>query len=264
MAYFTTNDGCKLFYEEVGSGQPLLLVHGWSQTSRFFKYQLSGLADNFRVIALDLRGHGESEKPEYGLRISRFAADVNDLITQLDLKNVILLGWSMGCSVIWSYLDLFGTSRISKLVLVDEPAWLLNTPEHDLGFMGWDDFQAFSKRVENEQEEFARWFIGIMVTTDLPEEEREWMAQENLKLPSKLATTLVLNHFINDWRDVIKRITLPTLVVAADNGHVRPETQQWIHEQIPGSQLEIFKGRGHLMFYEEPEKFNKLVREFAG
>ncbi len=264
MANFRTSDGCNLYYEEAGSGQPLLLVHGWSQTLQFFMHQLSGLSNQYRVIALDLRGHGDSEKPEHGYRISTLARDLHDFVNGLGLESINLLGWSMGCSVIWSYLDLFGSSKVSKLILVDEPAWLITTAENDLGFFGLDGVLPFYYRVLNEQTEFAKWFVDIMVTTEMPAEEKEWMVKENLKLPALQGATLVFNHAMNDWRDVVKRITLPTLVVGGEKSHVAPKTQVWIHEQIPGSRLEIFEGRGHIMFYEEAEKFNKLMVEFIG
>ena len=124
----TTNDGCGLYYKEAGAGRPLVLIHGWSQSGAVFKRQLEGLSDRFRVIALDLRGHGQSDKPEYGYRIARLATDVRDFLAALDLREVTLLGWSMSCSVLWSYWDLFGPERLSKIVLVDQAPWCLAMP----------------------------------------------------------------------------------------------------------------------------------------
>jgi non-heme chloroperoxidase len=110
MATFRTNDGVELFYEDVGSGKPLVLVHGWAQSHRSFRHQVEHFAKFMRVINLDLRGHGDSEKPKFGYRISRLAKDLDELLTSLNLTDITLLGWSMGCSVIWSYLDLLLTS----------------------------------------------------------------------------------------------------------------------------------------------------------
>ena len=80
------------------------------------------------MIALDLRGHGDSERPAHGYRISRLAKDVHDVLEALDLEGVTLLGHSMGCSVIWCYWDLFGSERLAKLVLVDQMALLTANP----------------------------------------------------------------------------------------------------------------------------------------
>ena len=92
----TTSDGVNLHYLEAGSGTPILMIPGWSQTAEQFKYQLSGLSDRYRVIAVDMRGHGESDKPEFGYKISRLAKDTHDLIQALDLDEVNILGHSMG------------------------------------------------------------------------------------------------------------------------------------------------------------------------
>ena len=85
---FTTSDGVKLHYREAGKGQPVVMIPGWSQTAAQFKHQLSGLSDKYRVIAIDMRGHGESDNPAYGYRIHRLSADVHEFLTAKGLSNV--------------------------------------------------------------------------------------------------------------------------------------------------------------------------------
>ena len=97
--WFTTNDGVKLHYLEAGSGNPLVMIPGWSQSAMEFKYQLTGLSDKYHVYALDMRGHGESAKPNHGYRIQRLSADVHDFLVANNLGEVTLAGHSMGCSV---------------------------------------------------------------------------------------------------------------------------------------------------------------------
>ena len=131
--YFRTNDGVRLHYLEAGAGKPLVLIHGLSQTAEQFKFQIEGLADRYRVIALDLRGHGESEKPNFGLKIHRLAEDLREALVAANADDVTLLGHSMGCSVIWAYWKLFGAGRLGKTILTDEPRMLTSnaawTPE---------------------------------------------------------------------------------------------------------------------------------------
>jgi non-heme chloroperoxidase len=117
---FRTSDGAELSYISVGKGKPIVLIHGWSQSAEQFKYQISVLSEQYHVIAVDLRGHGKSEKVNYGYRISRLSKDIQELIDALQLEKPHLLGHSMGCSVIWSYLDLFGSDEIDRLILVDQ------------------------------------------------------------------------------------------------------------------------------------------------
>src|SRR5438552_1232475 len=86
--FVTTNDGYKLRYEEAGSGKPLVCIPGWSQTAAQFKHQLTGLNDRYRVIAVDMRGHGEPDKPAHGYSIARLSKDVHDLLADLSLADV--------------------------------------------------------------------------------------------------------------------------------------------------------------------------------
>lgn len=270
MPHVTTNDGYRLQYQEQGQGEPLVLIHGWSQSAAMFKHQLAGLSDSFRVITIDLRGHGDSDKPEHGYRISRLAKDVYDALAELELHDVNLLGWSMGCSVVWSYLDLFGPERLSRLILVDEPSWVMHTPDQtpdDIANTGAiidaAGLVGLYNALRTDTAATVSGFVGGMVTKGIPEDLKAWIIAENLKMPAEYAARLVLNHGSLDWRDVIPRITLPTLVIGGKHSHVNPQSQVWIHEQINGSQLEIFdEGGAHFMFLEAPERFNEVVRAF--
>lgn len=117
MPYFTSKDGVRLFYDDIGRGRPLVLIHGWTFSGRFFHRNVPVLAENARVITVDLRGHGRSDKPDRGYRIPRLAADLRDLLLELDLRDVTLLGWSLGAPVIWSYLELFGRDNYAHASL---------------------------------------------------------------------------------------------------------------------------------------------------
>src|SRR5258708_16748073 len=123
-----TDDGGGVHYWEAGAGKPLVLVHGFSQSAEQFKFQIEGLGDRYRVIALDLRGHGESEKPNFGPKIHRLAADLREALVAANADDVTLLGHSMGCSVIWAYWELFGADRLGKIVLTDGPLMLTSNP----------------------------------------------------------------------------------------------------------------------------------------
>ena len=96
------------------------MIPGWSQTSAEWEGTVESLSAIRSVIALDMRGHGESEKPEYGYRVSRLAQDLLETINKLELPKVDLMGHSMGCAVIWAYIDLYGQDHIEQLVLVDQ------------------------------------------------------------------------------------------------------------------------------------------------
>lgn len=270
-----TNDGYRLHYLEAGSGKPLVLIPGWSQTAAEFKHQVAGLSDHYRVIAVDMRGHGESDKPDHGYTIARLAKDVHDLLVDFNLQDVTILGHSMGCSVIWSYWELFGPERLAKLVLVDQmpmitsnPAWSAEEKEASGAILDPTTlYGTINSLAGPDGVKTTEGFIGSMVTPAMARPELDWMIRENLKMPREYAARLLYNHATQDWRRVIPRLNIPTLVVGGKASLVPWKSQVWIHNQIRGSQLEIFEaneGGAHFMFIENPEKFNRIVREFIG
>jgi non-heme chloroperoxidase len=271
----TTNDGVRLRYLEAGSGQTLVLVHGWSQAAELFRYQLDGLSDRYRVIAYDQRGHGASDTPAFGYRIARLAKDLHDFLVALDLHDVAVLGHSLGCSVLWAYWDLFGAERLAKLILVDQPPFLTRNPawsSEELEQIGArstaDEYVARCAQLAASTGEAPIYErIEAMTTGTLDPAVKAWMIEHNLKMPRAAAAALLFNHSSQDWRDVLPRITLPTLVVGGQASIFPWRSQAWIHEQIPGSRLEVFaeaESGSHFMFIENPAKFNRLVAEFIG
>jgi non-heme chloroperoxidase len=273
--HVTTSDGVRLCYLEAGAGKPILMIPGWSQTAEQFRHQIDGLSDRYRVIALDMRGHGESDKPEFGYRISRLAKDVRDTIEALALDEVNILGHSMGCSVIWSYYDLYGPDRLAKLLLVDQmpmiaanPAW---SDEERIAsgaiFTPQSLYETINALAGPDGVETTRSFIGAMVTSSIPEGVKEWIIERNLRMPRQHAATLLYNHSTQDWRDLIPRLGLPTLVVGGRVSTVPWRSQEWIAAQVQGARLEIFEeeeGGNHFMFIEGHEKFNAIVADFVG
>jgi non-heme chloroperoxidase len=275
VGHVTTSDGVSLYYLEAGSGKPILMIPGWSQTAEQFKHQITGLSDRYRVIAVDMRGHGESEKPEFGYKISRLAKDIHDMIHALDLDEVNILGHSMGSSVIWNYYDLFGPERLSKLLLIDQMPMITSNP-------AWsEEERVASGAIFNPQSlyetinalagpdgiETTRAFIGNMVTKAIPDGDKAWIIERNLRMPRQHAATLLYNHSTQAWRDLIPRIELPSLVVGGRVSVVPWQSQQWVAEHIKGARLEIFEeeeGGNHFMFIEAPDKFNDIVANFVG
>src|ERR1700716_719206 len=181
--YFGTNDGVRLHYLEAGAGKPLVLVHGFSQTAEQFKFQIEGLRDRYRVIALDLRGHGESEKPNFGLKIHRLAQDLREALVAANARDVTLLGHSMGCSVIWAYWELFGADRLGKIVLTDEPPMLTSNPagppeEREAAgsiYTPASLWETANTLAGPDGEAIARAFFGSTMTRNCPEDGKEWM-----------------------------------------------------------------------------------------
>jgi len=270
---FVTSDGVQLSYIRQGSGRPIVLLHGWSQCAEEFKHQIEPLSARYDVIALDQRSHGESQKVPYGLKISRLSKDLCDLLAELNLNDVALLGHSMGSAVIWCYIDLFGPGRLSKIILVDQAPFVTADPhwtqqeleDSGAGLTAQQVFDTVAALRGDEAEQVTRHVIDGFVTKQATTEMREWIVQCNLKMPRDFAGTLLYNLCHTDWRDLVPRIKLSTLIISGRASAIPWKSQEWIHRQIKGSQFEVFEeseGGQHFMFIENPEKFNRLVMEY--
>ena len=273
MKDFVLPDGVRLSLHDAGRGHPLVMLHGWSQSAAMFRNQIQEFSRIARVIVPDLRGHGLSDKPSFGYRVARLACDVNSLLDHLQVQSVDLLGWSMGASVAWSYIDLFGSRRIRKLILVDEPACVVQLPDmsrqeateagaiFDLaGLQG-----LLAGLTGPDSRVVRRGFLDGMLSREADEATRTWLMDESLQMPPGHAAALLLDHATLDWRDLIPRIDVPTLVIGGAVSHVNPLSQQWIASRIRNSKLTIISAaeRGsHFPFVETAQLFNRLVRDF--
>ena len=259
---------------EGGVGHPLIMIPGWSQTAAEWIGNAKAFTSCRRVIALDMRGHGESDKPDHGYRVFRFAQDLHEALEHLDISSVDLMGHSMGCAVIWAYLDLYGPSKIKRLVLVDQAPCMFPHEDWDAeeksnygcfyeNSSGVDEFAAAVTSSTNLESTIE--LLRGLFSERYSEESLRIVAEENLKFPRDHASDLLRDTAFGDWRDVIKRIKLPTLVVGGDGSMFSSASQQWIASQIPESQLEIFsetEGGSHFMFLENPNSFNAKVLSY--
>lgn len=266
-------DGVTLHTLEAGAGPPLVMLPGWSQTAEMFREQLAGLSGLRRAIAVDHRGHGRSPAPAGGYRVHRLAADLEQLLRRLELDRVDLLAHSMGSSVAYAYLDLFGSERISSLVLVDqmpralrEPGWTNEQAEEAGSTMdsaGLFEFLAGLRAADGEQLRVD--FLHTVTSAGIEPELLEWMAEQNARFPRREAAELIFNNAVQDWRGLIPGIRPPTLVVSGDSVNVPLRSQRWIDEQIVGSELAVIRGPvggTHFPFLESPAEFNERVAAF--
>lgn len=270
-----TKDGVTLSYLEGGEGRPLLMLTGWSQTASIFNRQFDDFRHIARIIALEHRGHGESDKPNHGYRIQRLAKDLFDLIDQLELDEPDILAHSMGAAVTWSYLLLFGAERPPRrLIFIDEPRALLARPDwpenvrEEAGAI-IPTFEALHELVGRARNaDTARAVADLlrpMFAKATGESELLEIAQQNLKFPRTHAADLIADNCIQDWRAVIERIVQPTLVFGGEASIHPIASQRWIASAIPGAELDIFpseEGGCHFLFYENPQRFNERTMRF--
>lgn len=273
-----TNDGIELTYDQFGdpSSLKILFLPGWCQTAIQWRKQYDELKRDFHITTFDYRGHGASQKTDRGYRISRFAADLNDVLAHLELKDITLVGHSMGCSVIWSYWDIFASERhrIKSLVLVDQSSCMMPRSEwseemaKEVGTaFTQQSLDQFITGLRGDARAVMSQFVPAMFTDKTSAEDVDWVLERNLMVDPKNAATLLLDHGKNDWRDVIETITVPTLTIAG-TGSICPVTAlEWITARITSAHLVVFDkedGGSHFMFWENSIKFNTLLRRFVG
>lgn len=271
--YFITNDNVQLHYLEQGHGQPLILLPGFLQPAHIYLHQLAELSHHYHVFAVDFRGHGLSQKVHYGFRFSRFSKDLHELIEWLKLSNVVLLGHSLGVGIIWTYLELFGEDRISKLILTGfaaagcyNPKWTTEEVKHygpltdPTSYMG-----LVNSFMKGNGDTYTKVIVNKVLSKKSDGPKKQWFTQSSAQIERAQAAAIMYQLATSDWIHFIPRISLPTLIVAGRAGLISYDSQVWLTEQLPNAVLKTIEediGGKHYIFFENPKIFNNIVKEF--
>lgn len=260
--------GVRLFVREGGNpaGPPLLLLHGWSQHHLCWSKQFDGrLAEQFRLIAPDLRGHGASDKPlepeHYG-NSAPWAGDVAALIEQLGLERPILVGWSMGGWIVQDYLRVHGDAAIAGAALIGSSVVTAGDPEvlaarspaaRAEGAYSEDQGVALRAMVE---------FVKVCVAAPLPAEDLAFMVGYNMLCPPQIRRAARTRR--EDYRADVAAATRPLAVFwgEAEALCLRSMVDETL-EAAPRARLFTYAGAGHSPFWEQPEKFDADLAAFA-
>lgn len=258
MPYLETPDGVPLFLVDEGpkTSAGIFLIHAEPFNSKFWQKNISVLARDFRVVAMDLRGRGESGKTDEGHNLAQFARDFHFLLGALRLQQVVVVGWSIGGSVIWRYLQEFGEDRLAGYVNVDQQPYRY-VSEEDLQAR----LQAVRTRRLRYHQEVLRRYFGPEVE---PEEELvTWMAHECMKTPTAAHLAAIEEAYRTDWRPFLSQVRLPTRVFWARYGNIVPAVAALMGDAMPNAGLVYFEHSGHLIPWTEAEKFNQELVAFA-
>ena len=268
MAYIETPDGVPLYYNERGDGDTIVLVHGWTCDSDFWwQKNVDALAEHHHVVTYDLRGHGLSGKTDDGHSLAGYAEDLEFLAESLDLEDVTLVGWSMGVAIVLTYLEKIGNDRVRAIGLIDQTPTFYSEDDWEFALMGEFSDAGLADLVdglEANRPETAKPIIQAFFAEPRSDERLAEMYARTTLTPTSVATTMLEDMAPRDFRSQLPEIGVPTLLLYGEQSAVFPGALgEWMHEQIPGSELVTFAESGHSPFWEEPERFNTELAAFV-
>jgi len=255
-ASFTTSDGVKIHFMEAGSGKPIVFIPGWTMPAWIWEKQIAEFSKKYRVVAVDPRSQGESDKPTRGHIPETRARDYKELVDHLALKQPVLVGWSMGCGELMKYAEQFGTDNVAGFVLVDGMLW--DKPNSQMfGMMsGW------MNQLQQDRRKQAEGFVRTMFKRPQSEDYIKRLVDASVQVPADTAVVLIYDMIaVKDFTAGFAKVDRPVLFA------YQPEMQATadLLKTKFGDRvrLEKFDGDGHALFVEDTEKFNRVLEEFV-
>lgn len=264
------NTPIELHYQDFGSGTPVVLIHGWPLSGRSWEAQVSALvAAGHRVIAYDRRGFGQSSQPWSGYDYDTFAADLNALMTSLDIKGAAIAGFSMGGGEVVRYLAKYGSARVAKAVLAGAvPPYLYKSADNPEGGLDDATISSFEAGVTGDRMAFLDGFCTNFFSSKgklMVSEAQRVYARDIAAFASPKGTLDCIQAFSKtDFRADLAAIKLPTLVIHGDSDAIVPFEVSGARtvKAISGSQLCLVKNAPHGFNLSHAEEFNKALLDF--
>jgi non-heme chloroperoxidase len=259
-----------LYYEDHGAGQPIVLIHGYPLSGRAWDKQIPVLIDDGRrVITYDRRGFGKSSQPTTGYDYDTFAADLNTLLETLDLRDVMLVGHSMGTGEVTRYLGSYGSQRISKGVLISPiPPFLLKTDDNPDGLPA-SLFDGFMQSARQDAPAWMKGFLDNFYNIDKYRgtlvSDQAYQASWNLAASaSATAAVACIPTWETDFRGDLGRINVPILVIQGDDDRVLPfpNTGSRLPGMLSDMQMVVIEGGPHAISWTHDDQVNSALLKF--
>jgi non-heme chloroperoxidase len=276
MPYITVgkeNSGnIDLYYEDHGSGQPVVLIHGYPLSGVSWEKQVPALLEaGRRVITYDRRGFGKSSQPTTGYNYDTFAEDLQKVVTHLELRDFALVGFSMGGGEVARYLGKYGSKGVSKAVFIASvPPFLLKTKDNPEGVDG-SIFEGIQKAIVADRYTFFTEFFKNFYNTDVFMGKRvsEHVVHASWNLAAGASATASLAcvpTWHEDFRNDLARVDVPTLVIHGDADRIVPITAAGMRtaKLIKGARLLTVKEGPHCITWTHAEQVNSALLEFLG
>lgn len=265
MQHFTASDGAVIAYRDEGCGRPIVLLHGLMAHGGFFEQQRS-LGTDFRLISVDLRGHGQSAANGFEITVERLAQDIAELAEALEVEGALVIGWSLGASVLWHMLAGPASRRFAGAVIVDMTPRVRNEGEWGLG-LSEEMCEARSAAIRDDFESFAVNAGQAIFAQPLDERRRDmadWSSREFARNDPAAIGAVWASLVRQDFRALLAGIEQPTLVIhGAQSQLYGSDTADHLVAALPHARAVEFDLSGHAPHMEQPDLFNRTIKEFA-
>nr|WP_198148649.1 alpha/beta hydrolase [Sphingomonas sp. Y57] len=255
--------GTQLYWEAVGTGRPIVFVHGLWGSSRFFRRQLTAVGRYHRAIALDLRGHGRSSMTPGGHTVPTLAADLHSFIAALGLERTVLVGWSMGALIAWDLHLQFGSCDIAGLVVVDQAPTDFRYPGAEDALVGIAEMHDWTAQLLTNRNQFMRGVLPMMFHRQPDPEAADWMINEMCSAPEAIAAAIFFDQCLRDYRPMIADYDVPTLICSGERSAQPRSGALYLRDRLPQGELLTFEDCGHCLFWEDAERFNTELLSFV-
>ena len=269
MSTFTTTDGTEIYYKDWGSGKPVLFSHGWPLDADMWEYQMEYLSSRgYRTIAFDRRGFGRSSQPWTGYDYNTFADDIAQLIEHLDLKEITLVGFSMGGGDVSRYIGKYGTARVAKLVLLGAVTPIFGKSASFPEGVDASVFDGIKAGLLKDRAQFIADFAAPFYGTNQGQVVSEGVLTQTLNialLASLKGTVDCVTAFADtDFRPDMAKVDVPTLVIHGDGDQIVPfeTTGKLAAQQIKGAELKVYKGAPHGFAATHTQQLNEDLLSF--
>ena len=259
-----------LYYEDHGSGKPVVLIHGYPLSGASWEKQIEALlAEGYRVITYDRRGFGKSSQPTTGYNYDTFAQDLHEIVTKLELADFALVGFSMGGGEVARYIGKYGSKGVSKAVFISSvPPFLLKTSENPEGVDG-SVFEGLQKAVSADRYAFFTEFFKDFYNTDLlmgkrvsePAVQASWNIAASASATASLACVPTWHE---DFRKDLARVDVPTLVIHGDADRIIPIGASGLRTSklIKGARLLVIRDGPHCITWTHADQVNPELVNF--
>ncbi|PPH07500.1 alpha/beta fold hydrolase [Rathayibacter sp. AY1H3] len=253
-----------------GSGRPVVLIHGWPLSGESWKEQVPAFAEaGYRVVTYDRRGFGRSDKPLTGYSYDTLAEDLHTLLTELDLQDVTLVGFSMGGGEVARYFTKYGADRLHSVVFASAvPPYLMKTDDNPDGPLEKAQAAQMTAGLTKSEDDFYDRFTtdffsvdGVLKVTEEQRQEAIALAKQSAKHAALACMTAFAT---TDFREDLPNVSVPALVIHGDGDGTVPfeGSGARTHAAIPGSELHVVHGAPHGVTVSHPEEWNRVVLEF--